>query len=44
MIPSDAESQEKVPLFPTWNYWYALVIFLLVALIFLFFFITKRFA
>ncbi len=44
MIPPDAESPEKVPLLPSWNAWYAVVVILLAVLIALFFFITKQFA
>ncbi|MBE7174291.1 MAG: hypothetical protein INR73_27200 [Williamsia sp.] len=45
IVPPDTQqTQEKVPLFPSWNYWYALVTGWLLLLIALFFFITNRFA
>jgi Mg2+ and Co2+ transporter CorA len=36
--------EEKVPLFPKWSYWYALVIGVLILLIIFFYFLTKHFS
>ncbi|WP_281392461.1 hypothetical protein [Chitinophaga varians] len=36
--------EEKPPLFPTWRYWYALVIGWLVLLIVLFYLFTKTYS
>ncbi|WP_255492077.1 hypothetical protein [Chitinophaga sp. Cy-1792] len=36
--------EEKPPLFPSWNYWYALVIGWLALLIVLFYVFTKTFS
>ncbi|MEJ7739540.1 MAG: hypothetical protein WKF97_19120 [Chitinophagaceae bacterium] len=38
------ESNERIPLFRSWNHWYAFIIIFLVALIILFSFFTKYFA
>ncbi|HYC41347.1 MAG TPA: hypothetical protein VEB63_12760 [Chitinophagaceae bacterium] len=34
---------DKAPLFPNWNYWYALVVAFLILLIVLFYLLTRKF-
>ena len=43
-MPDKIADEEKVPLFPKWNYWYALVIGVLILLIIFFNFLTKHFS
>lgn len=38
------QSDEKIPLFKSWNYWYLLVIGFLLLVIILFVFFTKHFS
>ncbi len=41
---SSNPDHEKVPLFPTWNHWYVLIVVLLVVQIGLYYWITKSLA
>jgi hypothetical protein len=41
---NDAQQEDRPPLFPKWNYWYALVIGFLGLLILFFYFFTKHYA
>lgn len=43
-MAADNLHEEKPPIFPTWNYWYVLVIAWLVLLIVLFYLFTKTFS
>jgi hypothetical protein len=43
VIMSD-NNNDRIPLFKTWNQWYAFVIVVLVVLILVFYFFTKRFS
>jgi hypothetical protein len=38
------ETQDKPPLFKSWNHWYILVIAFLVLLILVFYYLTKTFS
>jgi Mg2+ and Co2+ transporter CorA len=43
-INMETPDNDKAPLFKNWNYWYALVIGVLVLIIILFYFFTKNFS